>query len=137
SVLLLRSSKPILESPLMFNFLFPSRRAAKRRNIFRYFDGVRQRAIDPVAVAIAFEEHPTFSMERHVPLALAGDPESIRITVDAARQVFSIPAWSERQRGLTSIETIDLVGKYVAYMESLKKSTSDSPTSSAAMAPVG
>lgn len=100
--------------------------ANRRRAIFRYFDGQRQRGIDPLAATRAFHQHPTFNLERHLPGLDEGDAESIELTVKAMRDIFGIKPWE--QGGLTEAETLNVLRDFDVYLDLVKKNGSPLPT---------
>jgi hypothetical protein len=107
------------------------RRAERQRQIFRYFDGVRRRGIDPIAAYRALASDPDFRYDLHVQGCLEGDLESIQITLAAVRRTFDVRPWNEAtERGLTEEETLELLPQFYDYMESLKKNTAPWPSSS-------
>lgn len=111
------------------------------RHIFRYFDGVKERGIDPVLVARRIASHPTFNPEVHWAGAMLDPPdvEAMGVLVDAVRDVFEVQAWSEvsagQEIGLTETECITLYGQFLAYTSELKKSTESKLTGPPPTAP--
>ena len=103
-------------------------RDKRQRQIFSYWDGSRQRSADPLEVARALDYHPKFSAKLHIPLIESGDDDALQITLGAVRDVFGVPAWSEKTPGLTQQETIDLLDRFVTYLDDLKKNIKHSPT---------
>lgn len=98
------------------------RREAKNRGLFAFYDGRRNRSIDPLEVLSKFEEDPAFVPETHLSLVDAGDFDALAIAVRAIRQAFEIP--SVRQGGLSSSECIVLISEFYDYLELLKKNGS-------------
>lgn len=95
----------------------------RRRLIFRYHDGTRVTAADPVEVAIALHSHPIF-LWRHIGEAVEGNAESQRIVSDAACDVFGVsPLTTGGKGGLTIGERIELVMAFDLYLTALKKNT--------------
>jgi len=99
------------------------------RAIFRYFDGTKQRGIDPIAAFRSLVAHPDYDPESTPLLVGAGDAAAYATMLKAARQVFGVTAWSEDGGGLTETETIELLISFGAYLNSLKKSGNPSLTS--------
>jgi len=109
---------------------FTRRRLEKRRRIFRFWDGTRTRAIDPLQAYYALQEHPTFNQDVHCKLVDAGDPEATRIATEAVRDVFGVQAYDADKRvGLTVGETLGVLLDFYGYLEEQKKSTVPSPIS--------
>ena len=108
-------------------------RSRSRREIFRYFDGARHRGIDPMQVYRAIVTHPTLLLDKHMAdLSQYEDKvaqaEASKIVAEAAREIFSLTPWSEdHEKGLTELESIHVVGDYLAYCEALKKNGSGPP----------
>jgi ATP/ADP translocase len=102
------------------------RNRERRKALFSFYDGTRQRAIDPIKASIAMEMHPTFNAERHVKAYDHGDNEAALIICQMVRDVFDVKEWNEKS-GLTMIETIAIYQQWIDYCEALKKSTEHSP----------
>lgn len=132
---------------VMFGWWKRSRRMARRRErqraIFRYWDGERERGIDPASVWRALVTHPKFNWETHPALIDDQNPavgrEALEITLNAIREVFDVGIWTEdaqgHARGLTEWETINILVEFNQYLDSLKKSTNPTPTSPPPTAP--
>jgi hypothetical protein len=106
----------------------------RRRALFRYWDGAKWRAADPLLILRGIAEHPKLTVE-HLNLLSApgGIPQEMALeafdtVIGAARDIFGIKEWNESQRGLTQAETRDLLSRFMAFVNSLKKSGSDTPT---------
>lgn len=111
---------------------FRIRRQEREREIFRFWDGVSERGIDPIRVLRAMMAHETFNAEIHVDAAIAGDPEATGICLAATRELFGVAEWREyagEQAGLTDKETLSLMFAFAEYMDGLKKNFNGSPTS--------
>lgn len=104
------------------------RRREKARQIFKYWDGAKDRAADPISIARAIDTHPTLDLDKHVKLAMAGDNESHQIIVTAVREVFGVSQWTESTPGLTERECFDLLDSFAEYIEGLKKNSNPFPT---------
>jgi hypothetical protein len=104
-------------------------RKRDERAIFRYFDGVKERAIDPIFALRALDAHQKFHFDEHAKQLLAGDFETTKIAVDAIREIFGVQPWSENSLGLTEGETLALLWKFVAYNDDIKKNISPPLTS--------
>lgn len=109
----------------------------RRRGIFRYWDGERPRAADPLVVLQFFAKHPTFRLDHHPAFAAEGDVDAQRITVVAVREAFGATPYSFDgfgDHGLTDEETMELLSAFAEYLNALKKNGSQPATSPAAMA---
>lgn len=112
---------------------------ARRRAIFRFYDGSRDRAIDPLVAWRTMWEHPTCNpntdFEPAVGIAPDGsstkyDPAAQDRVLDMARQMFGVKAYSEDNPGLTIEETFALLWRFMNYMNTLKKKPAVLPTPS-------
>lgn len=107
-------------------------RLTGRRNhraIFRYWDGSRQRACDPVLALIAIETDEEFRLDQHPQQVDEGDIEATRIMVRMVERVFRVKPFDEpTESGLTVSECLALYTRFCDYVESLKKTTGTSPT---------
>ena len=113
--------------------LFKPKRA--KRDIFHYWDGAAERGIDPMTALRALTSHPTFIPVRH--LKELSDPdtkisdEASAICVKAARDVFHVDPWAEgptQDFGLTEMETMQLLERFMLYIEELKKNANGPQT---------
>lgn len=105
------------------------------RQIFSFFDGTRERSIDPLAVMKKMREH---SVDFGATLTLAEscpDPataeEAWTTLIGATRDVFDIEPLTDeggQLRGLTESETIELLDRFGVFIETVKKNGSVTPT---------
>lgn len=98
----------------------------RHRAIFHYYDGVRQRQIDPYVALKGFFRDID---ENDLRGADEGDMESIEKVVGRAREVFGIDAF-EDGKGLTVSETFQVLARFLEYVETVKKNTNLPPISS-------
>ena len=112
----------------------------KRRNIFRYWDGSRTRAIDPAVAWRMMWEHPECDPNRDFGPATTVGPDNTHVEFDGAaqdrvlsmiRDMFHVKAYAEDSPGLTIDETFGLLWSFMKYMEGLKKKRGPLPTMSA------
>jgi len=113
------------------------------RGIFRYWDGFKQRAIDPVLAYrqlmndqecqlfsdVATARNPKLqdgSAMYPIEEVLAAEDRHRALT----RKVFGLKEWNENQHGLTLDETDDVLNKFFVYCDELKKKRNRLPTSS-------
>lgn len=101
------------------------------RNIFSFWDGVRRRRVDPLLALRAFDRHPTFNFDEQAELVKAGEFAATKLAVDATREIFAIPAWSETEPGLTEAETILVLWQFITFNQLVKKNTNPAPFSPA------
>jgi len=103
------------------------RRQLKKRALFRYHDGSRERRADPAEIWRKLLGHPQMQFAEMMPLAEQGrEPES-SIVLTALGEIFAVHLWDEAsQSGLTTWEILDLVRQFDDYLTALKKSTSPS-----------
>lgn len=108
------------------------RRQERNREIFRYWDGTRERGADPIKALRGMLGDERFNVETHPDLALAGDLEASEICLKTVRRVFGIEEFSEAngaEHGLTDGETLKVLFAFGEYMDTLKKNGSGQPTS--------
>lgn len=107
----------------MFGWL-ARRRANRRRQIFRYFDGSTWRQCDPIETLLKLQSHPKYDYRIHPQMVDDGDREAIEITCDAIRVAFGVrPFDAATGSGITVSETLELLAEFCVYLEALKKST--------------
>ena len=115
------------------------------RCIFRYWDGVRVRGIDPLKAIRELASDPTFNPATHPELALVEDlAVSLPATnamVSATRRVFELAEWSEdektgNQTGMTDGEALQTYSTFAGFVNALKKNGNPSPTTPPATEPV-
>lgn len=125
---------------LIFGLCFAVRQAflygLPRRDpqaIFRYWDGTRERGIDPVLAWRGLAEHPRFDPSSTIELAKIGNQQAIDAAIAATRDVFGVTPWKQdaagHETGLTEQETSSLLSSYFEFLASVKKNTSNSPSS--------
>lgn len=102
-------------------------RRNRARNVFRFFDGQRMRAVDPFTVYLALDRHPTFEWG-HIVDATNGDAEATEKVVGAVREVFGIP--SSQENCLTAREVCQVMDDYAEWIEASKKKYVRGSTSS-------
>lgn len=113
-------------------------RRNRYRNIFPYWDGVRDRRADPLEVWRGLNTDAEFSLIKHPELIDAGDLDAMRIGADAIRRCLDIPSFA--RGGLTEEECLDLMIAFFDYTAVLKKNinwqlTSPSPLESSLLPP--
>lgn len=111
----------------------------RERQIFFYWDGTHQRAIDPMVAYRGLMTHDKFNAQVHPDLAAEGDLESLQIIVGAVRDVFGVsPFRSSFQNklgdtlpsdGLTESETADIMRQFLDYCGNVKKNGNPPPIS--------
>ncbi len=98
------------------------------RGIFRFWDGQRDRTIDPFEILRAIENDPEFVLERDGALLVVGDDDSIQKTVRCVRRAFVVKHFNEG--GLLEAECLELIERFYEFLSSLKKNINGSPISS-------
>lgn len=102
---------------------------AKRRRIFRFWDGTRIRGADPIVVAIRLHDHKQF-LPSHLTDAARGDSDALAIVAIAACGAFGVSELSsDGKSGLTRSELYELMLAFDQYMMAVKKNIAISPTS--------
>lgn len=97
-----------------------------KRDFFRFFDGSRWRAVDPLPIARALFTHAKFDWDE-TPKLLRSQQATVeiqaaKVIAEAVREVFAI-APAERG-GLTELECVDLLGAFQEYLGNVKKNGS-------------
>ncbi len=113
------------------SWLLGPRRSA--RGIFRFWDGQKERAVDPFEILRAIANDPEFVLERDSSLMIKGDDDATQITVRCVRRAFDVKHFNEG--GLLEDECLQLIEGFYEFLGALKKNTNGSPTSSEPMAP--
>lgn len=115
---------------------------SRERCIFRYWDGSRQVAADPLQIQAALLEVPDIDADTRLAClqseAAQGEArKAFGRLVEKLRPVFGVEAFrtddAGKEHGLTSAETVDLLRQFSAFMADLKKKadtlrTSATPT---------
>jgi hypothetical protein len=98
------------------------------RQIFHYWDGAKQRSIDPLVAYRGLQTHSRFNMARHFDELSEEDfavsDEAAQAIVEAARDVFGVAVWSEDSSGgLPETESVMLVTTFALWLADQKKNT--------------
>ncbi len=114
------------------------------RCLFRYWDGTKQRAIDPIVAHRGVWLDEDCHLLEDGPISLnprQQDGSAIYPIADVvmaedrirnlARKVFGVSEWKENQSGLTALETDELMNRFIEFCEDLKKKRAPLQTSSA------
>lgn len=116
----------------MFNW-FRNRLAARRRNVFEFWDGSRKRRIDPMVAIRRIKEHPEFDWATTPKLidstVDAYAMEAYALTADAVCKAFGVKLF-DGETGLTEAECVALLTQFVSWLTVTKKKVSSSPISS-------
>lgn len=123
--------------------LFARRPTASTRGLFAYWDGEKERHIDPLVAWRAIWSHSACDFANDAKTALDpkgpdGQPLLPRAAVlDAedkitgmTRDVFGVREWTEAAPGLTLDETNTLLARFLAFISELKKKRNSSQTPS-------
>lgn len=98
------------------------------RAIFRFHDGRRWRAVDPLVVYRALDAHPTFNWSSDPLLIERDDDEALQRCVTAVRDAFGLPLF-DGKHGLTESECYALLQDFTGYVGYVKKKRDTLPTS--------
>jgi hypothetical protein len=112
-------------------FLNPLRWFSPRRphrDIFYFWDGQRERSVDPFEIMRAIEQDSEFNLERDASLMIAGDDEATQITVRCVRRAFAVKPFNEG--GLLEAECLELIQVFYEFLSALKKNISGLPIES-------
>lgn len=96
-------------------------RQKRTREIFQFWDGTTNRRADPLGLWLKLQSHSTYNLTTHPAMVDSGDPEALKITIDAVRDVFGVKSFEDG--GLTAQECLTLLVGFFLYLESQKKST--------------
>jgi len=111
----------------------------RRRDIFRYWDGRRERAIDPLVAWARMWEDPQCDPQRDFGPATGMSGEGLPVDFDPAardrvlamaRRMFDVQEFSESTPGLTIDETFSLLWTFIGFMNAIKKKRAPLPTMS-------
>jgi hypothetical protein len=104
-------------------------RGSIRSGMFRFNDGLKVRAVDPIEVLSSLNAHPEFRLDTHPRQAKNGNPYGIRVCLDAIQSAFGVQKYSSpKQPGLTTVEMLALLDAFQVYCLRQKKSTEASQT---------
>lgn len=107
-------------------------RRNRARNVFRFFDGRRTRAVDPYAVYRFLDCHDKFKWD-HLQEVDEDDLAAADITIAAAREAFGLPCYGEGKDELTAAEVLDIVRDFGEFATNAKKKYDRGSTSSPRM----
>lgn len=111
----------------------------RQRAIYRYWDGQRTRAIDPLIAWRKMWEHPTCRPQDDFGpatgmnadgTATPFEQEALDRVLSMAREMFDLRQFSETSPGLTIDETLSVLWTFIAFMNALKKKRAPLPTTS-------
>jgi broad specificity phosphatase PhoE len=94
------------------------------RNIYRFWDGTRERGIDPVRALREMYADKEFVPEKHYDAAVEGDLEATAVTLRMVHRVFGLQPYRETDSsevGLTDQESLEVLFGLAEYLETLKK----------------
>ncbi len=90
--------------------------------VYRYFDGVRERAIDPMAAWIALERHPDWNQSLVFVQIQAGDLAGYEAALRVSRKFFGLVPWSEETgQGMTDQAALDVMFGFWTLRDRVKK----------------
>jgi hypothetical protein len=102
---------------------------AANRGLYLFHDGKQMRAVDPISVLTALEDHDKFRFDVHPQRVQEGDREATSILVDAVRKAFGVPVYSSpKTAGLIERECIELYWHFCHWLQLQKKSSRSEPT---------
>lgn len=115
--------------------------APAERGIFRFWDGTKERAIDPLAAYRKLLSYPGLDIQADAARAELGESDSIAILLQASREALGVEPFRQLPDGsfvgMLDEEVEAAIGRLHAYMGELKKSTSRTPTSPSSSAGSG
>jgi len=108
----------------------------KERMIFRYHNGTKQIAADPLVIQRKLLSQKDVDLDSEFRLAVSDTKESLAAisrVVDVIRFSFGVkPLDPETEEGLTDTECLQLMASYAEFLNELKKKASLSPISQTA-----
>lgn len=107
------------------------RRRRPTRGIFQFWDGERERYVDPFEILRAISSDTEVNLETESALMLAGDDAATLKTVQLVRRAFGVKHFNEG--GLLEAECLELIERFYDFLGALKKNISESPISSTPM----
>lgn len=97
---------------------------AANRGLYLFHDGKQMRAVDPISVLTALEDHDKFRFDVHPKNVQEGDREATAILVDAVRKSFDVPEYrNPKLAGLTESECVQLYWHFCCWVNSQKKNS--------------
>lgn len=101
----------------------------KQRTIFRYWDGVKTRSVDPLVLyRKVMDIAPELSIDIKVANSVSKDAgKAYSAVVDKLQKIFEVGSYE--QGGLTEMELSVLFDQFMLFCESIKKKSKPSPTS--------
>lgn len=98
-------------------------RKRRQRDIFTFWDGERDRSIDPMPAWFAIENDPDCDPKRDFPAADRGDRGAWARNLALFRRMFGVKPFKEG--GLTEYELQKVFGDFYAFVTGLKKKHED------------
>lgn len=93
----------------------------RQRQIFRFWDGKRIRAADPLHVLRALRADPEYTDTEHLKPAANGDDDARRIVASATRRAFGLAELADG--GLSDLECLAILSQFLHWTRYLKKNT--------------
>ena len=104
----------------------------KERKIYKFFDGKKNRGLDPLEAELKLESVDIDWEERFVSLQ-TGDKQALVDISEAARKVFSVEPYEisddGAESGLTTTEVFELLADFVEFKRNLTAFSDATPTS--------
>lgn len=102
-----------------------------QRNLFRFWDGRKWRAVDPWSTWRAIVNCKTFDFSNRLFLVEAGEDDEVRACVSALCQIFGVERYNDETKvGMTDWEILSIYLALRNDCDALKKNTSAGPTTS-------
>lgn len=99
----------------------PKQPEERSRDIFEYWDGEKNRKIDPLQAWYRLIGESDSDVIEDCDLAARGQMEARQRLSDAVRSAFEIKQYTDSQPGLTDTELSELLVSFWKYVDSLKK----------------
>lgn len=105
------------------------RDSERRRLLFKYFDGTKERRIDPMRAWREIANDKEFNPSTMLALADAQQEPEASITMRAVCRVFDVKRFDDATGlGLTDAELMNVLDDFYRYLETLQKKTSNGQT---------
>jgi hypothetical protein len=106
------------------------RRRLRGRLLFRFWDGTQIRRIDPFLVIRRYPALSDGIGEAEYEAAMAGKEPATTRVLGMIGELFGVKTWDEATAtGMTSWEMLRLLREFEAWMEAVKKNTTNGRTS--------
>lgn len=105
------------------------RESERRRLLFKYFDGTKERRIDPMRAWREIQNDKEFNLETMSPLMDKQEEPETTTGLNCICKVFGVERFDDRTgKGLTDGQLMNLLADFEGYLHDLQKKTSNGQT---------